>query len=89
MEAVVKFGKHKGLTFDQVPISYLTWYVTNIATPSAEVVAELERRSQLLGSRDCVTACAALAALRHRQTANTSSHRRSKRRLLRRNRRGA
>lgn len=87
-EVMMKYGKHKGLPMTEVPMSYLTWYVANIATPAGYIVDELKRRSEQYGSRDALVAASALSSLLYTQAAGKSSGRRQRKKKLRRNRRG-
>ena len=88
-DVLMKTGKHQGLPMSEVPMTYLTWYMANIATPSQDILDELDRRAKRHGSRDSMTAACLLSSHRFASANNSAGSKRKKRRKIRRNRRGA
>jgi hypothetical protein len=75
----MNFGKHKGELVSLVPTDYLIWCVDNMKRPPKIVIAELERRASLHGTRDAVAAASAVSAVAFQQ-ARPKTKRGSKRR---------
>lgn len=59
----MNFGKHKGEFVSLVPTDYFIWCAENMAIPPKIVVAELERRASLHGTRDALAAACAVSGL--------------------------
>jgi hypothetical protein len=65
------FGKYRGWPSCDVPVEYLVWALEKMASPPAEVLAELQRRAARLGSRDAITAQAVLGGLSYKKARRT------------------
>jgi hypothetical protein len=67
MLETMRFGKHKGELVSLVPTDYLVWCVENMSIPPKAVVAELQRRAAMHGTRDALTAASAVSAVAFEQ----------------------
>jgi hypothetical protein len=63
------FGRYRGMPASAVPVEYLAWATATLRDPPANVLRELQRRSERGGTREAVEAQAALTsrAFRPRQ----------------------
>lgn len=62
-DGLITFGKHVGEPASEVPLRYLIWAASSLASPPPCVIEELKRRADQHGSREAVEASAAVSSL--------------------------
>ena len=75
-DAVLTFGKYRGVAVDEIPVDYLTWILRYWEKPSRWASLELERRARVMSGRDALEAQAALGKYKSGLGRSIGRHRR-------------
>jgi hypothetical protein len=77
-DGLMTFGRHLGQPASEMPLRYLLWAASSLATPPECVVEELKRRASLHGSREAVEAAAAVSSLLFKGSTKKAKKRKGK-----------
>ena len=75
-DAVLTFGKYRGVAVDEIPVDYLIWILRHWEKPSRWASLELERRARVMSGRDALEAQAALGRYQVGLARSIGRHRR-------------
>jgi hypothetical protein len=78
-DAVLTFGKYRGVAVDEIPVGYLIWVLRHWKKPARWAHIELERRARVMSGRDALEAQAALGRYQVGLARSIGRHRRPKR----------
>jgi hypothetical protein len=77
-DGTITFGKYVGYLASEVPLQYLIWASSSLASPPQCVIDELKRRADMHGSRDSVEAAAAVSSLLFKGSTKKGKRRKGK-----------